>query len=73
MVDKKQKPLKISDAEKIRFPYNQFPVKIIHRDGKDLSEIKTCYFQNEHYAKKYILRSKFSKKDYEIFIKPEDK
>jgi hypothetical protein len=72
MANKKQKSLKISDSEKNRFPFNQFPVKIIHRDGKDLSEIKTCYFQNEHYAKKYILRCNFTKKDYEMFIRPEE-
>lgn len=52
------------------FPYEQFPVKIIHKDGKDLKDTKTCYFQNQNHADKYISRCKFGKKDYEIFYNP---
>jgi hypothetical protein len=71
---KKQPPqLKITETDKQSFPYNQFPVKIIHKDGKDLSETKTCYFQSEHYAQKYITRCKFKKTDYQIFMKPQTK
>jgi hypothetical protein len=52
------------------FPFEQFPIKIIHKDGKDLKDTKTCYFQNEDHANKYITRSNFNSKDYEIYIKP---
>jgi len=66
---KKQPQLKITESDKQTFPYSQFPVKIIHKDGKDLCETKTCYFQSEHYAQKYIVRCNFKKSDYQIFIK----
>jgi len=68
---KKKKPpqLKITESDKQSFPYSQFPVKIIHKDGKDLCETKTCYFQSEHYAQKYIIRCNFKKTDYQIFVK----
>ena len=70
---KKEPQLKIKEDEKQLFPYNQFPVKIIHKDGKDLTETKTCYFQSEHYAQKYITRCNFKKTDYQIFMKPKTK
>jgi hypothetical protein len=69
----KKTTLKISESDKNVFPYDQFPVKIVHKDGKDLTETKTCYFQNEHYAQKYITRSKFKKTDYQMFVKPTKK
>lgn len=56
--------------EKIEFPHAQFPILIIHKDGKELKETKKCYFQNMHYAEKYITRCKFKQKDYQLFIKP---
>lgn len=56
--------------DKQEFPYEQFPVKVIHKDGKELKDKKTCYFQNQNHAEKYITRCKFTTKDYEIFIKP---
>jgi hypothetical protein len=70
---KKESQLKISESDKQSFPYSQFPVKIIHKDGKDLCETKTCYFQSEHYAQKYITRCNFKKNDYQIFVKPQTK
>jgi len=70
---KKQPVLKITESDKQSFPYSQFPVKIIHKDGKDLCETKTCYFQSEHYAQKYIVRCNFKKNDYQIFVKPKSK
>lgn len=72
---KKKQPqqLKITESDKQLFPYSQFPVKIIHKDGKDLCETKTCYFQSEHYAQKYITRCNFKKTDYQIFMKPKTK
>lgn len=59
---------KISKEE---FPYDGFPVKLVHKDGKDLKDTKTCYFDNEFNAQKYITRSKFKKKDYKLTIKGE--
>ena len=67
---KKSTTLKISESDKNVFPYSMFPVKVIHKDGKDLSETKICYFQSEHYAQKYITRCKFKKTDYQMFMKP---
>jgi hypothetical protein len=70
---KKQPQLKITESDKQSFPYSQFPVKVIHKDGKDLCETKTCYFQSEHYAQKYIVRCNFKKTDYQLFVKPQTK
>lgn len=61
--------MKSSKEPKEEFPYDQFPVKIVHKDGKDLKEIRTCYFQCEAHAQKYILKNKFKKKDYTISYK----
>ena len=57
---------------KEEFPHPGFPVKIVHKDGKDLKDKKTCYFQCEAHAKKYIERSKFKKKDYTITFQGEN-
>lgn len=70
---KKEPQLKISESTKQEFPYAQFPVKVIHKDGKELKDTKTCYFQNENHAQKYITRCKFKKTDYQIFVKPNQK
>jgi hypothetical protein len=56
---------------KEEFPHSGFPVKVVHKDGKDLKDSKTCYFQCEAHAKKYIERSKFKKKDYKILVRGE--
>lgn len=57
---------------KEEFPHAGFPVKVVHKDGKELKDKKTCYFQTEDHAKKYIARSNLKKKDYTLTIK-EDK
>jgi hypothetical protein len=67
---KKEPQLKIAESSKQEFPYPQFPVKVIHKDGKELKDTKICYFQNENHAQKYITRCKFKKTDYQMFIKP---
>jgi hypothetical protein len=41
------------------------------KDGKELKDSKTCYFQTEDHAQKYIARNKFKKKDYTIIYKNE--
>ena len=48
------------------FPYDQFPFKVIHKDG---NENKTCYFQCQNHVDKYVERCKFNSKDYQLFIK----
>ena len=56
--------------ETIEFPHAQFPILIIHNDGKEMKDIKKCYFQSMHYAEKYIVKSNFKKTDYQLFVKP---
>lgn len=58
---------------KEEFPHPGFPIKIVHKDGKDLKDKKTCYFQCEAHAKKYIEKSQFKKKDYTITYKEDTK
>lgn len=52
------------------FPYTQFPFKVVHMEGKDMMDKKICYFQSQGHVDKYITRSKFKPKDYQLFIKP---
>jgi hypothetical protein len=54
----------------IEFPHAQFPILIIHNDGKEMKDVKRCYFQDMHYAEKYIVKSNFKKADYQLFVKP---
>jgi len=56
--------------ETIEFPHAQFPILVIHNDGKELKDTKKCYFQNMNHAEKYISKCKFNQKDYQLFIKP---
>ena len=42
------------------FPFDQFPYKLIHKEGK---ETRKCYFQSEEHMKKHIERYKLKKKD----------
>jgi hypothetical protein len=58
---------------KEEFPHPGFPIKIVHNDGKNLKDKKTCYFQCESHAKKYIEKCNFKKKDYTISYKEETK
>ena len=58
------------EPEKPTFPYVEFPILIMHKEGKELKDTKKCYFQSMHYADKYIVRSSFKEKDYQLFIKP---
>ena len=53
------------------FPFDQFPWKLMHKDGKDGKETRKCYFQSEEHMKKHIERYKLNKKDYTIGYKYE--
>jgi hypothetical protein len=57
-------------SKKQEFPYQMFPFKLIHKDGKDLKDTKICYFQSQAHADKYIARCKFKQKDYELYVNP---
>jgi hypothetical protein len=52
------------------FPHIQFPILVIHKDGKELKDTKKCYFQNMNHAEKYISKCNFKQKDYQLFVKP---
>jgi len=51
------------------FPYSQFPWKLIHMEGKELKDKKTCYFDSEVNMKKYIQRSNLKKSEYQLYVK----
>lgn len=61
--------VKVSKSQQDEFPYSGFPVKIIHKDGKELKDTKTCYFQSKDHADKYIKRCKFKKTDYKMICR----
>ena len=65
----KESKIKITKNDQINFPYKLFPVKVIHMDGKDLLDKKTCYFQSEEYAKEYINKNNLKKNNFFMFIK----
>lgn len=48
------------------FPYDQFPYKLIHKDGK---ETRKCYFQTEEHRKKHIDRYNLKKKEIQLSYK----
>ena len=48
------------------FPFDQFPWKLIHKDGK---ETRKCYFQTEAHRSKHIARYNLKNKDYTISYK----
>jgi len=54
------------------FPFDQFPWKLMHKDGKDGKETRKCYFQSEEHMKKHITRYNLKKKDYTIGYKYEN-
>jgi hypothetical protein len=51
------------------YPFDQFPWKLTHADGKDGKEIRKCYFQNEEHMNKHIERYNLKKKDIKIGYK----
>ncbi len=53
------------------FPFDQFPWKLVHKDGKDGKEVRKCYFQSEEHRKKHIERYNLNKKDIKLSYKYE--
>ena len=45
---------------KEEFPYEKFPIKLIHKENKDS---KTCYFECEDHLSKYLKRHNLKVKD----------
>ena len=71
---KKKKPtranqLKIPKSELTKFPWEMFPVKLFHMEGKEFSDLKICSFTDECYALKYIERMWFKKTEYKMVKK----
>ncbi len=54
------------------FPFDQFPWKLTHKDGKDNKDTRKCYFESEDHMKKHIERYNLKKKDYAIGYKYEN-
>ena len=48
------------------FPFDQFPWKLVQKDGK---ETRKCYFQSEEHRKKHIDRYNLKKKDIQLSSK----
>ena len=48
------------------FPFDQFPWKLVYKDGKDGKEVRKCYFQSEEHRKKHIERYNLNKKDIKL-------
>lgn len=63
--------IKLNKVDETEFPHSEFPVKVIHKDGKELQDKKTCYFQSKEHAQKYLDRSKFKKTDYKMICRDE--
>jgi len=41
------------------FPFDQFPWKLMHKDGKDNKDTRKCYFQTEEHRTKHQIVSQF--------------
>ena len=61
--------LKIPKAELTKFPYEMFPVKLFHMEGKDFADLKICSFTDECHALKYIERLGLKKSEYKMVKK----
>lgn len=61
-----KKTEKISTNSDENFPFDQFPWKLVHKDGK---ETRKCYFQTEEHRKKHIDRYNLKKKDIQLSYK----
>ena len=59
----------VSQNREEEFPFDQFPWKLVHKDGKDGKETRKCYFQTEEHRKKHIDRYNLKKKDITLSYK----
>jgi hypothetical protein len=58
--------LKIPKEKLKMFPYEMFPVRLFHMEGKDFADLKVCSFTDECYALKYIERLGLKKSEYKM-------
>ena len=56
----------VSQNREEEFPFDQFPWKLIQKDGK---ETRKCYFQTEEHRQKHIDRYKLKKKEIQLSYK----
>lgn len=56
----------ISEKNGEEFPYDQFPWKLVHKDGND---VRKCYFDNEYNRQKHIDRYKLKKSEIKLSYK----
>jgi hypothetical protein len=61
------KPVEINVEEE--FPHSGFPYKLVHKDGKDGIETRTCYFMNQHHMDKHIERYKLDKRTIKVLCR----
>jgi hypothetical protein len=61
-----KKSEQVTQNKEEEFPFDQFPYKLIHKDGK---ETRKCYFQSEEHRKKHIDRYNLKKKDIQLSYK----
>ena len=61
-----KKTEEVTQNREEEFPFDQFPWKLIQKDGK---EVRKCYFQSEEHRKKHIDRYKLKKKDIQLSYK----
>jgi hypothetical protein len=56
----------VSQNKEEEFPFDQFPWKLVHKEGK---ETRNCYFQTEEHRKKHIERYKLKKNEIQLSYK----
>ena len=59
----------VSQNREEEFPFDQFPWKLVHKDGKDGKETRKCYFQSEEHRQKHIDRYNLKKKNIQLSYK----
>jgi hypothetical protein len=59
----------VSQNREEDFPFDQFPWKLVHKDGKDGKEVRKCYFQSEEHRQKHIERYKLKKNEIKLSYK----
>ena len=59
----------VSQNREEEFPFDQFPWKLVHKDGKDGKETRKCYFQSEEHRQKHIDRYKLKKNEIKLSYK----
>jgi len=64
-----KKTEQVTQNREEEFPFDQFPWKLVHKDGKDGKEVRKCYFQSEAHRQKHIDRYNLKKKEIQLSYK----